>query len=181
MFHSVAVGAGVAVGVFSVACFVAVFLEGSFFTGPLLTAIAGAVLTATLFTAAFFRGRVVLLAAALAFAALAALALLRFATSFAFAAAESFRFGFGASGVTGADTPFTAAHRFLWASAIRARAAAERVRCLLALDGGVSILLWAGIPSSTARSSAICSSSRRFWVSKPSIAAVMISEVSVGI
>jgi len=71
----------------------------AFLTGALFAAFAGAVWTAAFFAVVFFRAGAAFFAAAFAFTALAALAFLRFATSLAFAAAVSLRFGFDSSGV----------------------------------------------------------------------------------
>jgi hypothetical protein len=95
-------------------------------------------------------------------------------------AALSRRFRFcGAGAAAGEDSPFEAAHLFLCASAMRARASADnflRPRrppvCGAALGCGEP-------PCSLFRKSAICSSIRRFCASKPSMAALMISELSV--
>ena len=89
---SVTVAAG-AVAVF--------FVAADFFTGALFAAFAAGAFTWAFLMATFFGPGAAFLAAALAFAALAALAFFRFATSLAFAAAESFRFGLGAG--AGAD------------------------------------------------------------------------------
>ena len=108
--------------------------------------------------AAFFRAGAAFLAAAFAFAALPALAFLRFATSLAFAAAESFRLGFSGSEAAGADSPDsprTFAHRRCWASRIRRIAEAENFRRLRPGASGVAAVS-AVPPGSMARSSAIC-------------------------
>ena len=90
-----------------------------------------AVFLATFLTGAdSFRAGAAFLAAAFAFAALAALAFLRFATSFAFAAAVSLRFGFVGSGVAASDCPLTAAHLLCCASAIALLPAALTFRRL---------------------------------------------------
>jgi hypothetical protein len=113
------------------------------------------------------------------FAALAALAFLRFATSVAFAAAESFRFGAVLwAGVSGARCLWNACQRFFCASAILARAAAlifRRFRFVGAVVAADSLE-----PSdSMARSSAIWRSIFCFWDSKPWMAAAISSVVSL--
>src|SRR5690349_4498087 len=92
-------------------------------------------------------------AAAARFAARAALAFFRLAASFARAAAESFRFGFGA-GAGFADSPWNFAHRAFCASAILLRAAALSVLRFLPVVSEV-VAVSAGPPFSMARSSAI--------------------------
>lgn len=115
---------------------------------------------------------------AFAFAAFAALAFLRFATSFAFAAAESFRLGFAGSGVAVSEAPRTFAQRSRCASLIRFRAAAENTRRFR--PGACSAAAFSPEPpDSMARSSVILASMLAFWISKPSMAAVMISAVSL--
>lgn len=115
------------------------FVAAAFLTGAPFAAFAGAVWTAAFFTVVFFRAGATFLAAAFAFAALAALAFLRFATSFAFAAAESFRFGFGAaSGADGSAAFLEAAHRLRWASAIAFLPAALIFRRLRFAGSGVA-------------------------------------------
>jgi hypothetical protein len=85
-------------------------------------------------------------------------------------AAESFRLGFGAC------SPLIFAHLAFCAKAIFRRAAALN---FLRLPGVASGVAAGGEPSgSMVRSSAICSSIRRFWDSKPLMAALIISGVS---
>src|ERR1019366_1967174 len=96
-------------------------------------------------------------------------------------AALSFRLGFGATGVAGADdsdSPLMLAQRRCCASRMRRRAAAEN---FLRLRAGASGVVAAPPvpPDSTARSSAILESICRFRSSNPRIAAVMISGVSL--
>src|ERR1017187_4924869 len=90
-------------------------------------------------------------------------------------AAESFRFGLGASGA--ACCFLDSAHLFRWAAAIAALPALLIFRRLR--EGG-SEGVAAGFepPSSICRISAIWASIRFFWISNPSIAAVRISVVS---
>ena len=141
----------------------AVFFAAAFLTGALFAAFAG-VLFAAFFAAAFFLAGAAFFAAAFAFATFAALAFLRFATSFAFAAAESFRFGFGGSGVGASTWVLDAAHLFRCASAIRARAAALIFRRLRVAGSGVTADS-VGPPGSRAFSSTILMSMRAFCAS----------------
>lgn len=116
--------------------------------------------------------------AAAFFAALAALAFLRFATGFAFAAAETFCFG--ADFLVGAsDTclSWNACQRALCASAILARAAALILR-RLRFKGSVVAARFATLPDSMALSWAISRSILCFWDSKPWMAATINSVVS---
>jgi hypothetical protein len=143
--------------------------------------LAGAVFgtEAVFLTAAFFGNGVAFFTSS-AFAALAALALVRFAISFAFAAAESLRFGFVGSGATtGAgcsDSPRILAHRRCWASFIRFLAAAENCLRLPVDASGVA----ATSPDKSERSSAIWASIRALRPTRPSMAALMISFVNFG-
>src|ERR1019366_4889112 len=96
-------------------------------------------------------------------------------------AALSFRLGFGASGVAGADgsdSPLMLAHRRCCASRILRRAAAENFLGFL-VDASGAAAVSAGPPDSMARSSAIFESICRFCSSNPRIGAVMISGLSV--
>lgn len=94
------------------------------------------------------------------FAALAALAFFRFATSFARAAADSFRLGFGAgagAGAVGSDSPRSLAYLAFCASDIfRLEAALNFLRFPVGASGVVA--LSAEPPESIDRSSAISSS-----------------------
>src|ERR1017187_2325494 len=96
-------------------------------------------------------------------------------------AALSFRLGFGATAVAGADgsdSPLMLAHRRCCASRILRRAAAENfLRLLVGASGAEAVS--PGPPGSMARSSAIFESICRFCSSNPRIAAVMISGVSL--
>ena len=90
-------------------------------------------------------------------------------------AAESFRFGFGASGA--ACCFLDSAHRFRCAAAIAALPALLIFR--RPREGGSEAAAAGfGPPSSICRISAIWASIRFFWISNPSIAAVRISVVS---
>ena len=145
----------------------------------LFAAFNGAVWTTAFFAVALFRFGDAFLAGACAFAALAALAFLRFATSFVFAAAESLRLGFVGSGVAAADSLLDAAHLFRCASAIAFLPAAlnfRRFRFVVALAADST-----GPAGSIARSSAILASMSVLCTSKPRMAAWMISGVSFGI
>ena len=77
------------------------------------------------------------------------------------------------------DSAFTAAHLFLWPSAMRRRAAALTLRVRV----GASELPVASVlpPDNIARSSPIWASILLFCDSKPSIAAAMISAFSLGV
>jgi hypothetical protein len=93
-------------------------------------------------------------------------------------AAESLRFGLEGSDVAGAggsDSPRILAPRRSWPCFIRRRVAAENFFRLPVAGFGIV----AGPPGSMARSSAICASVRSFCCSKPTMAAVMISFVSL--
>ncbi|HEY1219366.1 MAG: hypothetical protein ABSE42_05205 [Bryobacteraceae bacterium] len=90
-------------------------------------------------------------------------------------AAESFRFGFGATGA--ASCFLDSAHLFRCAAAIAALPALLILRRLREGDSeGAAVGLEP--PSSICRISAIWASIRVFWISNPSIAAVRISVVS---
>src|SRR5262249_50825498 len=97
------------------------------------------------------------------------------ATIAALPAALSFRLGLVA-GAAGTEAPLAAAHLLRCASAIRFRPAGLIVERLV--DWGAAAAVGCR-PLSMARSSLICASIRRFWPSKPSMAAVMISGFSV--
>jgi len=92
-------------------------------------------------------------------------------------AADSLRFGF-CLGAAGSVSPRTFAHLARCAIAIRRRAAVLIFR-RLGGAGPSAAGECAELPLSRARSLAICSSRRVFWASNPSIAAVMISSVSL--
>ena len=92
-----------------------------------------------------------------AFAALAARAFRRFAASFARAAAESFRFGFGA-GAGFADSLWNFAHLAFCAAAIRFLAAALSFRRFRAGASGAAAVRAEPLPESMARSCAIWAS-----------------------
>jgi hypothetical protein len=155
--------------------FTAVFVAGA----DLLAALAEGALTADLRADPVF-----FVVADFTFAALAALAFLRLATSFALAAAESSCFGFAGSSAAGAGawaSPLAAAHLLRCASAMARRPAALNVRGLRTVRARPGLLVCERLPESMARSSAIRSSIFLFCDSKPSMAAAMISGVSVGI
>jgi hypothetical protein len=164
----------------------AVFLAATFFTA--LTRVFAAVFLTAIFFRAAFLGLAVLAAAGCVFVAPADSARTRaqralVAAMIAFLpAAESFRFFFGVSGVTDfkddSDCLLDKAHRFFCASPIRFRAAALSFRRLRFCGSGVAAVVL-GPPSSMARSSLICESMCRFRSSKPWIAAVTISFVSL--
>ena len=158
----------------------AVFFAAAFLTGaPFFAAFVGA-FTAVFLLAAFFLAGAAFFVAAFAFAALTALAFFRFATSFAYAA-ESFRFGFvgSAAAWVGSDSPRILAHLAFCAIAIfRLEAALNLLRFLV--GEGVAAVC-AGPPGSMARSSAIWTSIRAFCAVNPSMAAVMISFVNLGV
>src|ERR1035438_1059036 len=156
------------------------FVAADFFTGALFAAFAAGAFTWAFLMATFFGPGAAFLAAALAFAALAALAFFRFATSLAFAAAESFLFGLGAgAGADGSTWTLDAAHLFRCASAIAFRPAALIFRRLRLPVGTSDVAAGsAGPPEVMARSSAIWASMRNFCCSKPSMAAEIISGVS---
>ena len=155
----------------------AVFFVTAFLTGALFAAFAGAVWTAAFFAVVFFRTGAAFLTAIFAFAAFAALAFFRLATSLAFAAAESFRFGFvgSAAAWVGSDSPRILAHLAFCARAIVLRAEAETLRLPV---GGCGVAASVGPPVNRLRSSAICVSIRSLCCSKPTMAAWMISFVS---
>ena len=90
-------------------------------------------------------------------------------------AAESFRFGFGASGAAGRF--LDSAHLFRCAAAIAALPALLILRRLRWGNSEVAAVDWEP-PSSICRISAIRASIRVFCISNPSIAAVRISVVS---
>jgi hypothetical protein len=104
------------------------------------------------------------------------------ATIAALPLALSLRFGFVAPGVAGAgsDSPFNFAHLAFCPRAILRLAAAEMILRFLAGASGL-VAATPGPPGSIARSSAIWASIRVFWDSNPSMAAMMISFVSLGV
>src|ERR1017187_4212664 len=142
--------------------------------------------TGAFFATAFFVVVFLAVGGCWALAAVAASALtlaqrLRLASAMAFLpAALSFRFGLAASGATGdgSDSFLASAHRFRCASPMRFLAAALIFRRLPFGAAGVTAVA-VGPPWNMAWSSAIWASIRSFWDSKPSIAALMISAVSL--
>jgi hypothetical protein len=98
------------------------------------------------------------------------------ATMAALPAALSFRFGFDTAGVSAAVLPLKAAHLLRCPAAIFLRAAA-----LIFRRAGFTVPLASVFPPEIiARISAIFSSVLRFCSSKPKIAALIISFVSLG-
>jgi hypothetical protein len=156
----------------------------AFLTGPLFFAgFAGNAFVTALLAAAF-----VLVGAD--FFAVAACAFAAFANRQRFFVAATIRFmpsslirrlDFGGSDVAaetgGPDSPRIFAHRRCWASFIRFRAAEENLLRLRVVGPGVAAV--SGPPESMALSSEICWSIRIFCDSKPSMAAVKISFVSL--
>jgi hypothetical protein len=91
-------------------------------------------------------------------------------------AALSLRFFRGGAAFAAAPDSFLRlAHLFRWAAAMRARAAADILRCCLPAPASP---FSAFVPWRRLRNSAICSSIRLFCSSKPSIAALRTSLVS---
>jgi hypothetical protein len=182
-------------GAFTAALLVAVFLAAAFFmaTGFAFAASARfAALAARAFArlatnAAFRAGDSFLFAEVFFAGAFCALwiASHRFfvaATIAALPALLSFRLGLGAaSGPDGSVAFLEAAHRFRCASPIRFLAAALIFRRLGVAGSDVAAVSMGPAPDSKARSSAICVSMRVFCASKPSMAAVIISGVSLGV
>ena len=108
---------------------------------------------------AFLPGRFAVYFVAFAFFAFAALAFLRFAASFARAAAESFRLGFFAGAGAGfADSLWNFAHLAFCAAAIRFLATALSFRRFRAGASGAAAVRAEPLPESMARSCAIWAS-----------------------
>jgi hypothetical protein len=155
-----AAAAGAFFAAFGLGAFAAVFFAVAFFP-------AGAVFFAVADVPAFFA---------------AAWRFFRAATILARPSALNFRFGFfvSAAGADGSDSPRVLDHLARCANAIFLRAAALNFRFGGAVSD-VAVVDSAELPDSIARSSAICVSIRVFCDSKPSMAALMISGVSLGV
>jgi len=148
---------------------------------PAACAVSGAVFVGTFLGDLFFAVAVFFPAAAFALAALAARAFLRFATSRAFACADSLLFGFAGVAAVGADSPRTFAQRRACAALIRSIASDENLLFfddpeLLSAPTSERLLP----DESIAFSSSICSPNFRRFSSRPSIAAWRISSFSFG-